>query len=48
MAESMHKIVFIDIWMVVQKSRFSFIFVDEVIIVDCQPWLVVHMYFVDG
>jgi hypothetical protein len=48
MAKCMHKIVFINTQMVVQKTRFIFIYVDEVTIVDFQSWLGVHVYFVDG
>ncbi len=48
MAECMHKIVLTNTQMVVQKAKFIFIFVDEVTIVDCQTWLGVHVYLVDG
>jgi len=44
----MHKIVLINTQMVVQKTRFIFIYVDEVTTMDFQSWLSVHMYFVDG
>ncbi len=42
----MHKIVLINTWMVVQKTRLIFIYVDEVTIVDFQSWLGFHVYFV--
>jgi len=48
MAKCMHKIVLINTQMVVQKTRFIFIYVDEVTTMDFQSWLSVHMYFVDG
>ncbi len=34
--------------MVVQKARFISIFVDGVTFADCQSWLSVHVYLVDG
>jgi hypothetical protein len=46
MGKCMHNIVFIN--MVVSKARFISIFVDEVISMDCQSWLGVHVYLVDG
>jgi hypothetical protein len=34
--------------MVIQKARFISISINEVTIVDCQPWLGVHVQLVDG
>jgi hypothetical protein len=34
--------------MVIQKARFISIFINEVTITDCQSWLGVHVYCVDG
>jgi len=49
MDECMHKIVFMtNTWTVIQKARFIYIFIDEVTIVDCQSWLGVHVYIVNG
>jgi len=48
MVECIHKIVFTNTRMVIQKVRFISISVDEVTIMDCQPWLNVHVYLLDG
>ncbi len=48
MANYMHKIVFTNTRMVVPKAKLIFISIDEVTIVDCQSWLGVHVYLVDG
>ncbi len=44
----MHKTVFTNTWMVVQKARFISIFANEITTVDYQYWLGVHVYLVDG
>ncbi len=48
MVECMHKIVFTNTRMAIQKVRLISIFVDEVTTMDFQSWLSVHVYLVDG
>ncbi len=44
----MHKIVFTNTRMAIQKVRLISISIDEVTIMDFQSWLNVHVYLVDG
>ncbi len=48
MVECMHKIMFTNTWMAIQKVRLIFIFANEVTTMDFQSWLSVHVYLVDG
>jgi len=48
MAKCMHKIVLTNTQLVVQKTRFISIFVDEDTTMDSQSWLGVHVYLIDG
>ncbi len=34
--------------LVVQSTKFLFLSIDEVTTIDCQGWIVIHMYVVEG
>jgi hypothetical protein len=44
----MQELVFTKTHLIVQSTKFLFVSIDEVTTIDCQGWIVVHMYVVEG
>jgi len=48
MVECMQKHVLTKTRLIIQSPKFLFMFVDEITNMDCQRWIFVHVYVVEG